>query len=165
MNCNVRNQHKVAIHLDGTRYKAIALANDESARNRKGSVKPARQNHSAVALGVEAHIMSAGLGFILILECKGGRIRMACRNTEALRRTARHTERNDRRAVKGQIIALPCFKLPLLFGRKLRKVLCLQHLRNSVNTLKRRRAFFYKCNQILCNLDIFGIHTTLPKVL
>ena len=124
----VGDQKKVLVDCDRTRNEAVALTNDNAACEGKRTVEPARQDHAAVALGVKTEVVAAGLGFIYGLEREGGRIRMACSNTESGRGDLRHTEGDDRRKIAGDVVALSGFKLPVVSVVQIGEAFCIKSL-------------------------------------
>ena len=108
MNGNAGNDEQVPVEVDKAPGNAAVCADKDTSCDGKRTVQPGGQDHAAVFLNVECHILILNRDLRIALDAEGGRIEMACCDVEGSRRQVgrsggRVSARNGGGRIRGRI--------------------------------------------------------------
>lgn len=155
MNRQIRDRHQISSGINQHGFHAVSVTYHHAARQGKRTVKPWGTDHSAVALHVQAGVMTIRHEWILSLYFKRRTVAVACDDLVAGKCALRDLERNHRGFISRHIIFSARNETPFFCLLQFCISIFVQQIAGFFYHMKRAFAPHDKIEQLLRCIQVF----------
>ena len=155
MNRQIRDRHQISSGINQHGFHAVSVTYHHAARQGKRTVKPWGTDHSAVALHVQAGVMTIRHEWVLSLYFKRRTVAVACDDLVAGKCALRDLERNHRGFISRHIIFSARNETPFFCLLQFCISIFVQQIAGFFYHMKRAFAPHDKIEQLLRCIQVF----------